>query len=74
MAGAEVDIIAEIDGTFYPIEIKAATTVSKNDVRSINAFKETYPQLRIAKGVVIYAGDECHHVTQDVVAVPWNLQ
>ncbi|MCF7799676.1 ATP-binding protein [Candidatus Babeliales bacterium] len=74
LAGAEVDIIVEIDGIFYPIEVKTATTVSKNDIRGITAFKETYPKLRIAKGVVIYAGDECYHITKDTIAVPWNLQ
>ncbi len=73
LAGAEVDIIVEIDGVFYPIEVKAATTISKHDIHGITAFKETYPQLRIAKGVVIYAGSECYHITKDVVAVPWNL-
>lgn len=74
LAGAEVDIIVEIDGVFYPIEVKSATTVSKNDVRGLKAFRETYPNLRIAKGVVIYAGDECYHITEDVVAVPWNAE
>lgn len=74
LAGAEVDIIVEIDGIFYPIEVKATTTVNKNDIRGIMAFRETYPQLRIAKGVVIYAGDECYRITEDVIAVPWNLQ
>lgn len=73
LAGAEVDIIVEIDGTFYPIEVKTATTLSKHDVRGIIAFRETYPQLRIANGVVIYAGDECYRITEDVIAVPWNL-
>jgi len=73
LAGAEVDIIVEIDGVFYPIEVKAATTVSKNDIRGITAFKETYPQLRIATGVVMYAGGECYRIKEDVVAVPWNL-
>jgi predicted AAA+ superfamily ATPase len=74
LAGAEVDIIVEIDGVFYPIEVKAATSISKNDIRGIVAFKETYPHLRIAKGIVIYAGDECYHITEDTIAVPWNLQ
>ncbi|MFA6263391.1 MAG: DUF4143 domain-containing protein [Candidatus Babeliales bacterium] len=73
-AGAEVDIIVELDGIFYPIEVKAATTVNKNDIRGIAAFKETYPQLRIAHGIVIYAGDECFRITKDIIAVPWNLQ
>ncbi|MGB8467852.1 MAG: DUF4143 domain-containing protein [Candidatus Babeliales bacterium] len=51
LAGAEVDIIVEIDGTLYPIAVKSATTISKHDVRGILAFKETYQQLKIAPGV-----------------------
>ncbi len=74
LAGAEVDMIVEIDGMFYPIEVRSATTISKQDIRGISAFKETYPHLRIAPGVVIYAGDECHRITEDVVAVPWNME
>lgn len=74
LAGAEVDIIVELDGRFYPIEVKSATNVSKNDIRGIEAFRATYPHLNIAKGVVLYAGDECYRVTEDVVAVPWDLQ
>lgn len=74
LAGAEVDIIIEVDGKFYPIEVKSATTISKQDVRGIEAFKETYPHLNIAPGVVLYAGDELYRVTEDIIAVPWNLQ
>jgi predicted AAA+ superfamily ATPase len=74
LAGAEVDIIVELNGTFYPIKVKSAATISKNDIRGIKAFKATYPHLNIAKGVVIYAGDECYRVTEDIVAVPWDLK
>lgn len=74
LAGAEVDIIIEIDAQFYPIEIKSATTINKNDVRGIEAFRNTYPRLNIAKGIVIYAGNECYRVTEDIIAVPWNLK
>jgi predicted AAA+ superfamily ATPase len=74
LAGAEVDIIVELNGTFYPIEVKSATTISKKDIRGIEAFKTTYPHLNIVKGVVIYAGDECYRVTEDTVAVPWDLR
>jgi len=74
LAGAEVDFIVELDGMYYPIKVKMATTVSKHDVRGIAAFKETYPQLRIAPGIVLYAGDQCYRITEDCVAVPWNAQ
>jgi len=74
LAGAEVDIIVEFDGVLYPIEIKSTTTISKNDVRGIEAFRATYPQLKIAQGIVIYAGDDCYRVTENIVAVPWNAR
>ncbi len=51
--GAEVDILLERDGTFYPIEVKLGTTPSKNDTRGITAFRKTYPHLRIAPGLVV---------------------
>ncbi|KKQ48792.1 MAG: hypothetical protein US69_C0014G0033 [candidate division TM6 bacterium GW2011_GWF2_38_10] len=73
LAGAEVDFIVEIDGIFYPIEVKSAATVGKYDIKGITAFKEAYPSLRIAKGVVLYAGKECYHITDDIIAVPWNM-
>ena len=60
LAGVEVDILVEIDGIFYPIEVKSATSVSKNEVRGIISFRETYPHLKIAPGIVIYIGDECY--------------
>jgi predicted AAA+ superfamily ATPase len=74
LAGAEVDIIAELNGQFYPIEIKSATTIKAQDVRGIKAFKETYPHLNIMTGVVIYAGKECYRIEEDIVAVPWDLK
>lgn len=74
LAGAEVDIIVELNGTFYPIEVKSATTLKANDSRGIKMFKETYPDLNIAAGVIIYAGKECYRVAEDIIAVPWDLQ
>lgn len=74
ISGAEVDIIAEIDGKFYPIEIKCKSFVNKHDTRGIGAFKEAYPRLNIQKGIIIYAGNECYPVSENVIAVPWNLE
>ncbi len=74
LAGAEVDIIVEFDGKFYPIKVKSTTMVSKHDVRGIETFKETYPHLPIASGIVMYAGDELYRITEDIIAVPWDLQ
>ncbi len=74
IAGAEVDFILEIDGKFYPIEIKSASTISKHDVRGIETFRDTYPHLNIQMGVIIYGGDHCQQISEHVIAVPWNLR
>jgi predicted AAA+ superfamily ATPase len=73
LAGAEVDIIVELDGKFYPIEIKSAASVGKNDTKGLEAFKATYPDLNIQTSLIIYAGTELYRITEDIVAVPWNL-
>lgn len=73
-AGAEVDIILDIDGKFYPIETKSRTWLKKKDASGIKAFRETYgDKLNIMPGLVIYAGTECYWLTESVLAVPWNL-
>jgi predicted AAA+ superfamily ATPase len=55
--GAEVDILLERDGIFYPIEVKLSTTPTKNDTRGITAFRTTYPNLTVAPGLVITPGN-----------------
>lgn len=69
---AEVDLILEQDGWLFPIEFKCKTTLNAYDARGIKSFRETYPQANIFKGVIIYAGDVVRHVTEDVIAIPWN--
>ena len=38
-AGAEVDFVLEIEGKFYPIETKAATSLSKSELMSIDIIR-----------------------------------
>ncbi len=68
--GAEVDIILEMDGYLYPIEVKAKTHITNRDTSGIMAFRAAYPNTRIRDGVIIYAGDRCHRVNEYVVALP----
>jgi predicted AAA+ superfamily ATPase len=71
--GAEVDIILERDGHFYPIEIKCKSHVNKHDARGILAFRETFPQLNIMPGLVIHAGNNIYPLGDNVFALPWNV-
>lgn len=72
-AGAEVDLLLEIDNVYYPIEIKCKTRPTKNDLRGIQAFRQTYPELTIAPGLIICAIEEVLPLGEDCFAVPFDL-
>lgn len=73
-AGAEVDLILELDDKLYPIEMKCKTNLTKHDTRGIQAFRQTYPHKKIMPGLILYAGTMCYRVSEDVVAVPWHVR
>ncbi len=71
--GSEVGVIVEKDNTLYPIEIKGKTNITKNDLRGIKAFVETYSGSRdIAPAIVVYLGKEVVQLEQKIFAVPFN--
>jgi len=72
--GAEVDIILEIDGKYFPIEVKCAAAVSRHDARGMRAFRDTYVgKIKIMDGLVIYAGKDIYGIDENVTAIPWNM-
>lgn len=70
--GQEVDLIIEHRGRLYPIEIKFKINLTSADFKGLKAFRETYSDKDVAPGVVLYAGDTCRYVAEDIIAVPWN--
>lgn len=70
--GAVVDLVLESDGRLQPIEIKCKSAVSPSDLTGLRAFRATYPEDRVAPGLVIYAGRECLCLDRKTVAWPWN--
>ncbi len=72
-AGAEVDLILERDGRFYPIEIKCKTNPTKSDGSGIKAFKASYPHVKVMPGLIIHAGLERYPIEPDILALPWNF-
>ncbi|MBY0544230.1 MAG: ATP-binding protein [Gammaproteobacteria bacterium] len=71
-AGAEVDLILELNARFYPIEIKCKATLSGNDGRGIMAFRDSYPGMDIAPALILYAGQNCYRLNPHIIAMPWN--
>lgn len=70
--GAEVDLIIEMDGILYPLEMKAMSTPSRRDCQGIIKFTEAYSHLRVAPGIVLHGGTEVYKIHENVTAIPWN--
>lgn len=69
--GAEVDLILELDGWLFPIEIKSKAHPSHTDVRGIHSFRKNFPQERITNGLIICAVEQPEWIAKDILAVPW---
>jgi predicted AAA+ superfamily ATPase len=73
-SGAEVDLLLERDGMFYPIEVKLASRPSRQDTRGIEAFRTTYPKLKTAPGLVISPVERMERLADVEYAMPWDCQ
>jgi len=70
-AGAEVDIVLEINGKLYPIEAKYGTRLSKHDARGITAFRQTYGD-QVEHGLILYPGEYVYALSEHVTVLPFN--
>jgi predicted AAA+ superfamily ATPase len=71
--GAEVDILLERDGIFYPIEVKATSSPARRDLSGIQALRKTYDNIRIAPGLVIAPMSKGLMLSEQDVAIPWDI-
>jgi hypothetical protein len=68
-----VDFLLERDGVFYPIEAKAGSMPRRSDTRGIAAFRETYPGLKVSKGLVLAPTESTYPLSENDVVVPWDI-
>ena len=71
--GAEVDILLEYNGKFYPIEIKAKTNPARRDTSGISAFRAGYPNLSIEKGLILAPVERVLQISENDFAMPWDI-
>jgi predicted AAA+ superfamily ATPase len=71
-AGAEVDFILERDGILFPIEVKLASHPNRSDTTGITAFRKTYPNLKIAPGLVIAPCERFEQISDNDYCLPWD--
>ncbi len=70
-SGAEIDIILELDGWLYPLEIKAKSNPNRLDARGFKAFRSCFPHENIRKGLIICAVPQPRAIDEDCLAIPW---
>jgi hypothetical protein len=72
-SGVEVDLIAEINGMFFPIEIKAASIVRQHDALSIARFQEMIGK-PAGVGLIVYGGKQVLRISDRCLAVPFDVK
>jgi len=70
--GAEVDFILERNGVLFPIEVKLKSRPGRSDTTGITAFRKTYPNLRIAPGLVIAPCERFEQISEHDYCLPWD--
>jgi predicted AAA+ superfamily ATPase len=71
-SGAEVDLILEWNGHFYPIEIKCSQNLSRADLYGFKAFRETHPHLKVMPNLLIHAGEDNYLMDKETLALSWK--
>jgi predicted AAA+ superfamily ATPase len=72
-SGAEVDLVVEYNGRWFPVEIKAASRVGPRDATSIGVFQGAVGPAA-APGLIVYAGDTLQRLGDRCLAVPFDAR
>lgn len=68
--GKEIDLLIDLDGAVYPVEIKSTATPSRKDAGNIKAAKAITGR-RIMDGTVICNCQSPTPITEEVTAIPY---
>lgn len=67
----EIDILIDMNGKLYPIEIKLASRINTNDLRGINRLKKA--KLLTGKGIFINSSAAPYPIEEGLEAIPWTI-
>lgn len=67
----EVDLVIEHAGGLLPIEVKSTRRPGPGDVRSLEAFRDEYPDL-VTGGLLLHDGEEIQWLSRNILGVPWH--
>jgi len=71
-SGAEVDLVLELDGKLFPVEIKSSSRAGPKDAGGMRRMRELLPG-SVGPGILIYAGDKPVRIDESCIAVPFDL-
>ncbi len=71
-SGAEIDLVLERDGMYFPLAVKASSIVGPMDARSIGGLGEKFGHAAMP-GLIVYGGRKMLKLTDHCVAVPFDL-
>ncbi len=72
-SGAEVDLLIEYNGRYYPVEIKATASPSRRHTSGLTAFRKQHPHLDIAPGLVLAPVNRIQRLSEHDYALPWDI-
>ncbi len=71
--GAEVDIVIEYNGKYYPVEIKGGSSPSRRDTSGLSAFRKRHSELNVEKGLVLAPIERPLQLSENDYALPWDV-
>lgn len=73
-AGAELDLLLERDGWFYPVAIKASSSVSSDMLAGMRSFRKAYPRAKIRRGLLLAPIAQPQSFGEEALALPWDIE
>ncbi len=70
-SGLELDLVLEIDGTLFPVEVKMKSNSATDDMQALRSFRECFPNERVYKGLIISCVEKPQILSPEITAVPW---
>jgi hypothetical protein len=67
----EVDLVIEHRHGLLPIEVKSTRRPGPGDVRSLEAFRDEYPD-QFTGGLLLHDGDEVQWLARGILGAPWH--
>lgn len=67
----EIDILIDVNGMLYPIEIKLSSKITESDLKGINSLQKA--KVPIGKALFINSSASPYFIKEGIEAIPWTI-